>query len=284
MQLEGVRAGAPIYELRAADAGRGFHRLPPPSEGYLYFDMEGDPLHEDGLEYLLGVTWREGGELRFQAFWGHTRAEEEAAFEAFMDFVAERLARHPDLQLFHQGDRGVLPASPGRDVKNAGASIVAYEEWRQTGDAALLQAIERYNQDDCESTAQLHAWLRGIRPNDMPWRHGPEAVPIESDAADDPKATARAQWLQERQALTAALSKNTPEDRRSWSAEHHLRELTLQLLDFHRRCDKPTWWKIFSCQDMTDQELIEDIECIGKLTVTDVIAPVRKNVQRSRSG
>src|SRR5690606_10200083 len=165
------------------------------------------------------------------------------------------------------------------DVKNAGASIVAYEEWRQTGDAALLQAIERYNQDDCESTAQLHAWLRGIRPTDMPWRHGPEAVPIESDAADDPKAAARAQWLQERQALTAALSQNTPEDRRSWSAEHHLRELTLQLLDFHRRCDKPTWWKIFSCQDMTDQELIDDIECIGKLTVIDVIAPVRKNSQ-----
>jgi uncharacterized protein len=63
--------------------------------------MEGDPLHEDGLEYLFGVTWREGGALRFRAFWGHTRAEEKAAFEAFMDFVAQRLVRHPDLHIYH---------------------------------------------------------------------------------------------------------------------------------------------------------------------------------------
>jgi predicted RecB family nuclease len=58
------------------------------------------------------------------------------------------------------------------NVQNAGASIVAYEEWRQSGDASLLQAIERYNQDDCESTVQLHEWLIGIRPQDQALRRG----------------------------------------------------------------------------------------------------------------
>jgi predicted RecB family nuclease len=73
LHVLGKTAGAPRHELRTAEPGRGFHRLPPPSQGDLYFDMEGDPLHEDGLEYLFGVTWREGGALRFRAFRWHTR-------------------------------------------------------------------------------------------------------------------------------------------------------------------------------------------------------------------
>jgi predicted RecB family nuclease len=37
---------------------RGFYRLPAPSEGDLYFDMEGDPLEPEGLEYLFGLWFR----------------------------------------------------------------------------------------------------------------------------------------------------------------------------------------------------------------------------------
>ena len=44
------------YELLPPEEGRGFALLPQPSEGDLFFDIEGDPFFEDGLEYLLGVT------------------------------------------------------------------------------------------------------------------------------------------------------------------------------------------------------------------------------------
>lgn len=58
-------------------------------------------LEEGGLEYLFGVVFRDEGELRFRAFWAHSRAEERQAFEEFMDFVAARLARFPDLHIYH---------------------------------------------------------------------------------------------------------------------------------------------------------------------------------------
>lgn len=80
---------------------RGFARLPHPSAGDLFFDMEGDPLEEGGLEYLFGLYYFEAGEPQFKAFWAHSRAEEKLAFEAFMDFVAEWLARHPQAHVYH---------------------------------------------------------------------------------------------------------------------------------------------------------------------------------------
>src|SRR5690606_16211822 len=52
------------------------------------------------------------------------------------------------------------------EVTNAGDSIVEYERWRELGDQAILDAIERYNEDDCVSTAKLRDWLEELRPAD----------------------------------------------------------------------------------------------------------------------
>lgn len=46
------------------------------------------------------------------------------------------------------------------EVTNAGDSILEYERWRVTGEQAVLDAIERYNEDDCVSTAKMRDWLR----------------------------------------------------------------------------------------------------------------------------
>ena len=43
------------------ESGRGFARLPKPDPGDLFFDMEGDPLHPQGLEYLFGLCLLKGG-------------------------------------------------------------------------------------------------------------------------------------------------------------------------------------------------------------------------------
>ncbi len=50
------------------------------------------------------------------------------------------------------------------DVTHAGASIVYYEKWRQTGDDDLLRKIRDYNEDDCRSTYLLHEWLLSLNP------------------------------------------------------------------------------------------------------------------------
>jgi predicted RecB family nuclease len=51
--------GANHHELLDAAPGKGFARLPRPSAGDLFFDMEGDPLFDGGLEYLFGFVTEE---------------------------------------------------------------------------------------------------------------------------------------------------------------------------------------------------------------------------------
>jgi predicted RecB family nuclease len=103
LQVRQRETNSYYYELVEPEEGRGFARLPQPSPGDLFFDMEGDPFYEDGLEYLFGVTWIEDGKPRYRPFWAHDRAEEKGAFEEFMDFVGERRRVHRDLHVYHYG-------------------------------------------------------------------------------------------------------------------------------------------------------------------------------------
>ncbi|WP_282413926.1 hypothetical protein, partial [Pseudomonas sp. PS01299] len=53
------------------------------------------------------------------------------------------------------------------------------------------------------------------------------------------------------------------------SNEDQVTLLTFQLLDFHLRADKPTWWQLFSRQDMTTEGLLEDIESLAVVQRTN---------------
>ena len=64
-----------------------------------------------------------------------------------------------------------------------------------------------------------------------------------------------------------ALAENLPENREDWSPDHSLFHLTGLLLDFYRKAEKPGWWAIFSRMEMNEQELIDDPECIGGMTL-----------------
>jgi uncharacterized protein len=86
---------------RDTDLSKGFDRLPPADPGDLFFDMEGDPLHEGGLEYLFGVYTLRNEEPEFIDFWAHDRREEKRAFTEFIDFVIDHLKRHPGAHIYH---------------------------------------------------------------------------------------------------------------------------------------------------------------------------------------
>jgi predicted RecB family nuclease len=88
---------------QSAELGpRGFGRLPKPSPHDLFFDMEGFPHVEDGLEYLFGLYFiNESSDGVFKPFWGHDRAGEKRAFEAWVDFVMEHLDQYPEAHIYH---------------------------------------------------------------------------------------------------------------------------------------------------------------------------------------
>jgi predicted RecB family nuclease len=307
LQVAQRETGEHSYVLLEPEEGRGFQRLPEPSPGDLFFDMEGDPFFDEGLEYLFGVTWVENGEPRFRAFWGTSRADEKRAFEDFMDFVAERRRVHPDLHVYHYAPyeptalkrlmgmhatreddlddllrndvlvdlfavvrQSMRISQPSYSIKKVEAfympereatvtdgadSIIEFERWLDEGDDSILEAIERYNEEDCLSTWKLREWLLERRAEAMrkhgaeiPWRGPPEPY------TPDPEEAA------EITAIREALLAGVPEE-----ATRDPRWLMAQLLDYHRREAKPGWWAYFARLEMDEEELWHDSEALSEL-------------------
>lgn len=103
IQLQGRQAGEHQYELLDLEEERGLLRLPEPSPGDIFFDIEAARFYEGGgLEYLLGWSQiDEQGELVYHRRWGHTRAQEKRAFEEFVDVVIENWRAHSGMHVYH---------------------------------------------------------------------------------------------------------------------------------------------------------------------------------------
>ena len=93
--------GAPSFELKPLDPDRGLALLPTPDVGDVFYDIEGDPFYDGGLEYLHGVWLESGGVGVFQDYWAHDRAEEGEALRQLMAFFADRLSRFPNAHVYH---------------------------------------------------------------------------------------------------------------------------------------------------------------------------------------
>lgn len=321
LQVRSIDSGTPVFELLPIFPGKGFERLPLPSDGDLFFDMEGDPLEDGGLEYLFGLYYFENGRAIFKPFWAHSRTEEKIAFEAFIDFVSAHLTQWPKAHVYHyapyeptalkrlmslhgtredavdnllrgrklvdlyavvrEGMRVGEPsysikylehfysAARSGDVKTAGASIVFYEHWKTTQDAALLQAIEDYNKDDVISTFELREWLMRIRPRDATLA----GAATLNEAPTREKSSAALAAEEAMEVYRQKLLGNLPTDRLTWTDEHRLLELMFHLLGFHRRTEKPVWWALFARQQATDEDLLEDIDVIACLTQAEAPVP-----------
>ncbi len=123
LQLESRGLEVPKHEFLPLEKNRGLSWLPAPSRGDLFFDIEGDPFaEEDGLEYLFGV-WdpaerQADGTPTYRAWWAHSRQDEKAAFEGFIDFVMARWRDDPDMHVYHyaayeRGRMGMLSTRHG---------------------------------------------------------------------------------------------------------------------------------------------------------------------------
>lgn len=93
----------PAFELIDPDLHPqgGFHLLPEPSPGDLFFDLEGDPHrghNSAGLEYLWGYS---DANDEFTAVWAHDEVEERAAFERAVDHFTDAFERDPGMHVYH---------------------------------------------------------------------------------------------------------------------------------------------------------------------------------------
>jgi len=102
IQVKAIGTGSYEYEFLDVLPETGFAALPEPSDGDIFFDIESDQfVGEEGIEYLFGYAFNDGGELCYIAEWAFDRAAEKAAFERFVDFVTARREAFPDLHIYH---------------------------------------------------------------------------------------------------------------------------------------------------------------------------------------
>jgi predicted RecB family nuclease len=329
LQLQSEGLLLPLWERRPPvpdEPRRGLAQLPPPSDGDVFFDMEGFPYATGGLEYLFGAVTGDEITPVFHDWWAHDAREERAAFEGFMDWLMARRRRYPSLHVYHYGTyeetalkhlmgkyatreaeldellrndvfvdlykvlrQAFVIGTPSYSLKyverlyrpprtgavlSAGGSVVEYQRWIESGEpgrwqeSAILSAIREYNRTDCVSTKDLRSWLR-----DRQCESGTEYVP-------DPLSDDAPPELSEARAAAEALADRLVEQGRARleAGDHggHLDQLVGWLVGFHRREEKPMWWRRFKRHDMTIEERIEDRECLGGLTRTDTPARVIK--------
>ena len=103
VQIEGREKGKPVYEVLEPEPGFGLARLPEPSAGDIFLDLEGDPyVGEGGLEYLFGyIVVDEAGHHHYTGEWSLSRQDEKRIFEQFVDWVIDRWQQYPDLHIYH---------------------------------------------------------------------------------------------------------------------------------------------------------------------------------------
>lgn len=101
VQLEGRVQNQNVYECLPLEEGKGFYKLPAPSEGDIFFDFEGDPFAgQTGMEYLFGYVLNNGS-FDYCGVWALTPEDEKRAFEDFVDVVMDRWEKYPDLHIYH---------------------------------------------------------------------------------------------------------------------------------------------------------------------------------------
>ncbi len=312
-----------VDEATTQKVTAGFAKLPEPARGDIFFDIEGDPLYrpDRGLEYLFGLYVPDDD--RYVAFWAKESDEERLAFERCVDFIAERLARYPDLHVYHYAayEKSALRRLMGRfasrereiddfltlglfvdlypvvhqamwisqpsyslkkveafyvqkrstKTKGGDDSIVMFEMWLASQDPALLEDIERYNEDDCRSTYRLREWLVTLRAEYNARRETPLQwrSPVESpqEKPEPPRTELERELLGGLAApdSLAALRAAPPEFRARW--------LLGNVIQYHRRENKPEYWQYFErCENI--EGLIEfDRHAIGGLRRRLDVAP-----------
>jgi len=309
LQLHRRETGEDEYRLLPLQPEAGFALLPDPSPGDLFFDFEGNPFWDkDGsLEYLWGILDVEGS---FTPLHAHDHETERIAFETFVDLVHERLARFPDLHVYHYAPYEItaLRRLMGRygtreaeldDLLRRGVFVDLYRVVRNGIRASRpgygLKELEAFL--DFERQAEVKDGGASIVIFERWMQTGDQALLDQIDAynLEDCIATRKLRdWLLELRAEALERfgpfpppepkeSKPIPEAKAE-RAELRAQllgageELAAQLLDYHDRERKPVWWAFFDRLEQTPEELVEDAESIGKLQPTGETRPEKKSV------
>jgi len=223
LQIASRGKRAPVFEALPHEARKriGLATLPPASPGDVFFDLEGNPLADGGLEYLFGAVIVENGKPLFKEEWAHNAEQEKAAFERTVDWIHERLRQDPNMHVYHYANYEVaaLERLMGKyatrenavdDLLRGDVFVDLYAVTRNgvaigtpgysLKDIEILFAPQRTAlvKSATSSVVEYNNWLASGEPAD--WQSSPILTGIRDYNREDCENTWHlATWLRERQ-------------------------------------------------------------------------------------
>ena len=134
------------------------------------------------------------------------------------------------------------------DLQKGDISQDYYTEWMENKDQKLLDEIEEYNKQDCESTYQLRNWLLKVKPENTRWLLSSKE---EMELRDN-----EIKMLEYQKKIS-----NTQIENKS------IKEIITSIIGYYNRENKPEWREYFDRKHLTDDELIDDPTCIGNMHI-----------------
>jgi predicted RecB family nuclease len=298
-----ARINGHAWKVLEPEPSRGFELLPEPSDGDLFFDIEGDPFWEPGhgLEYLWGIVDTAG---TFRPFWAHDRAQERRAVEGVIDLIREARAADSAMHVYHYAAYEVaalkrLTCEYGtredelddllRDEVFVDLYKVVSQGLRISHPRYGLKYVETFYFErhadlraGDDSIVMYEDWLERRDPqilDDIAAYNAEDCVstlelrdwllPLRPGAAPEPEereAREPRDGAVETEELRQALLAGLPDDPYEVADGDLPRWLLAQLLLYHRREEKPVWWAFFNKIGRTSEELQErDSDAIGGL-------------------
>jgi predicted RecB family nuclease len=165
-------------------------------------------------------------------------------------------------------------------LRDATAALVEFEAGLEDRSAATdvdrQRVIAGYNEDDCRATLALRDWLEARRPElaaqlgvDMPELPRPVVAGTERDNEDS-----------ELTQLRSALLSSVPAQPSSRTPEQLAVALLADLLEWHRRENKPAWWRYFYVRTLSPSDLVAEPDALGLLSGGEVVGWVKQSVLR----
>lgn len=315
------RGGLPAFELRAQEPGQGLGRLPEPNRGDLFFDMEGDPFFEGGLEYLFGVYHETGGKPVFRPVWAHDREAEGRATAEVIAFFEAHLRQHPNAYIYHYGQyevtalkrlasrHGVAEEAldrllrgqcfvdlyravhQGMAVSESGYSLkdleVFYMPPREDAVATAGDSVVAYEAYRETADPAILEKIRAYNETDCQSTKGLRDWLVSSVR---PKALP---WFKAEKPEAQKQEPETDPHEVARAALHKSLasarakmgeapvDLLFELASFHRREDKPAWWAMFDRADRLPEELVDDLESLANLMAISPATQVKRSMVRA---
>ena len=160
------------------------------------------------------------------------------------------------------------------------ASLQAGLEFGQLDDISDHEKIlvQTYNQDDCASTEALRDWLEARRDELVgDGTEVPRPEPGQEGASEE--LTEQQERIR---VLVERLTGDVPVDPEERTEEQHARWILAQLLEWHRREKKSTWWEYFRLASLTADELVSERTALGHLEFVGTVEATKTGIPIDR--